>query len=151
MKIKNKFNFILIIMIFTILLLTGNVQAYYGQKIIASGKVQVLFGMPQATIEKREESNTQYFKVTNTGNSECFVRIKVFGIGLEDSMIILDGNWERKDDGYIYYKNPLNPGNSTTEISINKNLTIICIGEYCNALYSESGNAECNWDYTLEI
>lgn len=51
MKIKNKFNFILIIMIFTILLLTGNVQAYYGQKIIASGKVQVLFGMPQATIE----------------------------------------------------------------------------------------------------
>lgn len=66
-------------------------------------------------------------------------------------MIILDGNWERKDDGYIYYKNPLNPGNSTTEISINKNLTIICIGEYCNALYSESGNAECNWDYTLEI
>lgn len=151
MKIKNKFNFILIIMIFTILLLTGNVQAYFVDYIHASLKAQILFGVPQASIGKREESGMQYFKATNTGNGECFVRIKVFGIGLEDSMITLDGNWERKDDGYIYYKNPLNPGSSTTEISINKNLTIICIGEYCNAVYSESGNAECNWDYTLEI
>lgn len=151
MKIKNKFNFIIIIMIFTILLLTGKAQAYFGDVAHASLKAQILFGVPQASIEKREERDMQYFKATNTGNGECFVRIKVFGIGLEDSMITLDGNWERKDDGYIYYKNPLNPGSSTTEISINKNLTIICIGEYCNAVYSESGNAECNWDYTLEI
>ena len=149
MERKNKIVFSIFFTIFIVVLLTGVVKAYFSDLESASGQVQVSLELPETTLEKREENNIKYFKVNNTGNSECFVRVKVFGIGLEDSMINIDSSWEKKGDGYIYYKNPLNIGESTTEISINKNSTIICIGEYCNVSYDENENAICDWNYSV--
>lgn len=152
MKIKNKIRFIMFFTILIIILLTNSAIAWLSGKLNLYGIIPISLEIPNATLVKREENNIKYFKITNIGNSECGVRIKIFGIDLQKNMIVIDENWEKKNDGYIYYKYPLKLDTSTTEISINYNGTkLICIGEYCSCLYDENGNMKCDWNYTIEI
>lgn len=86
MKMSKK---ILLAMLTTIgiLTLSMNVYAYIDGFTSASGTVTVSCGIPEATVEKYEENNIKYFKVSNTGKWDCFVRIKIWGNTLESSMI----------------------------------------------------------------
>lgn len=67
-------------------------------------------------------------------------------------------NWSKNDDGYIYYSTMLNPGESTSEITIDyssKNSSneykIMYVLEYCNPSFDTNGTAYGNWDYTINI
>lgn len=152
MKRKTKISIIIFFTILIIVLLTGVVVAVFTSYATTEGQVRISLKAPEGTIEKRQENTTKYFKAINAGETECAVRIKIFGINLQDNMITTDSNWEKKDDGYIYYKTSLKPGESTTEIAVNSNVSkVICIGEYGNAVYDENGNVQCDWNYSIKL
>lgn len=152
MKIEKRISLIILFTILIIILLTNTTKAYFTDYYIASGEIPMSLGIPNAILVKREENNIKYFKVTNKGKVECGVRIKIFGIDLQENMIVIDENWEKRNDGYIYYKYPLNLEGSTTEISINYNgIKLIGVGEFCNCKYDEMGNMEFDWNYTIKM
>lgn len=86
MKVNIK---IVIITISILLLLSISVYAYYIDYAAAEGSVSISCGIPKAIVEKYEENNIKKFKITNTGKWDCFVRVKIFGIGLTNSMLTL--------------------------------------------------------------
>lgn len=65
-------------------------------------------------------------------------------------------NWSKNADGYIYYNTMLNPGESTSEITIdyssknnNNEYKIMYAIEYCNPSFNENGQAYSDWNFTI--
>lgn len=89
MKMNIKILRIVIITISILLLLSISVYAYSWTYVTASGSVSISCGIPEASVEKYEENNIKKFIITNIGEWDCFVRVKIFGIGLTNSMLQL--------------------------------------------------------------
>lgn len=82
--------------------------------------IQIEEEFPAATDPKPGSWLVKKVRVRNTGNSPSYVRVLVsFSNGEAQKSCALDfdrTNWERGEDGYDYYRKPLEPGQATEHL-----------------------------------
>lgn len=103
----------------------------------------------------------KHITVINSGDRDEFARLKVFAPQeILDNMDIASdsGKWEYKaDDGYVYYKDILAPGEETEPLIIDVNIpegytqdfNIIVVIEVVPALNNDDGTLYADWELEL--
>ena len=105
----------------TAVLTIEGAQAYFTTYVSAGGSQVVNLGA-ETEIHEGLSNMTKHISVRNTSDSnECFVRVKIFcggefSIGYpKESDVIANEDWYFGDDGYIYYRPILAPGEMITD------------------------------------
>lgn len=96
----------------------GQSSAYFTSYASAQGSVAVELGT-QTKIHETFSDWTKHVTVTNIGDVMCFVRVKAFS-GSVFELVYSDPNglWSPGEDGYWYYSEPLQPGESAKELLV---------------------------------
>lgn len=133
-------------------------MAYFTASVSANGKVPVEIDT-HANITESGEGQTKVISVTNTEQTPCYVRVAVIMPESISATYVGEG-WSLNDDGYYYYKNILQPGESANELTLSIDTTnaladakltyadfnVIVIPESAMVLYNEDGRAEEGWN-----
>lgn len=143
----------------TISLSVGSAMAYFTTYAEAEGGYTVSIG--SSTRTKEEFSNwTKHVQVENTGDTECYVRVKAFaGNQFQLSYSGEAGAWSQGDDGYWYYNQILQPGETTSELLIKienipeefkDSFNVVVVQECTKVLYDENGNPYQDWNQVMD-
>ncbi len=84
----------------------GKAMAYFTTYARSEGTAAVAFDFPHVDVEETVTNLTKHIVVVNTGEYDCFVRVKVLaGEKYQDQLAFTGGDvWgERQEDGYFYY------------------------------------------------
>lgn len=130
-------------------------MAYFTTNVSAQGGVAVELGHTTEIVEKFE-SWTKDIKITNTGDVDCYVRVKVLA-GSQFTLEIGGEDWSRNEDGYWYYSDPVAPHQSTgsllAKIQIPKELSqdfnVAVVQECTPVLYDEAGKPYADWNLAV--
>lgn len=131
-------------------------MAYFTTYATASGKVQMDMGFTEITPLDDVDRSGKHAGVKNTGDYDCFVRMKV----ISDIPVSYqpEKGWKDGGDGFWYYGDVLEPGEQTSELLITYELpkgevgdvvNIIILPEYTSVVYSEDGTPEPDWDHVV--
>lgn len=139
-------------------------MAYFTTYVTAKGGHPVTLGT-QTSIEEEVEDMTKHIVISNTGESECYVRVKVFS-GSQYTIqfsgaVDEEGNpyWSlNQEDGYWYYKDILAVGEETEELLAKiefpeewkESFDIVVIQECTPVLYDESGTPYADWNRVID-
>ena len=142
----------------------GSAFAYFTTYVVADGGVKVSIG---STVTVPEEEMNLHFKhvtIKNTGDYDCYVRVKAFAGAEYDNLIYSDdnGKWSLGADGYYYYSDIVPAGETTGTLKIaveglkeapkeNESFNVIVVQECTPVLFSEDGTAYANWNEQAEI
>ena len=132
----------------------GNALAYFTTHVEAKGGYEVRIEGGSSVIEEEVRNMTKYITLTNNGNCDCYVRVKVFAgsqIGISYSG---SGKWSQKSDGYWYYSDIVPAGGKTktleAKIQVPKEFQdtfdVIVIQETTPVLYDSNGRAYADWE-----
>ena len=153
----NKKIYILAITIaFMISLIVGATYSYVYDNSIANGSVNISV-TTLANISERDSNNIKYVKVTSSNdesNMPLYTRIKTITDDYSniEFLNLTNTNWDYRSDGYVYFKNILDPGDETTELEIkmnklletnlenNTNFNVTVIFETYPVIYDDSAN-----------
>lgn len=139
-------------------------MAYFTTYVAAKGGHPVTLGT-QTTVEEEVEDMTKHIVLSNTGECECYVRVKVFSgsqYTIEFSGAVDEENtpyWSLNgEDGYWYYKDILPVGEKTEELlakievpeDLKESFDIVVIQECTPVLYDESGNPYADWNRKID-
>lgn len=143
---------------------TGEALAYFTTYASASGRVQVSLDFTRTETGDEVRDWTKHIFIQNTGEQECFVRVKVLAGEKYQKYLSFsaerEGSWELKEDGFWYYDAVLTPGEKTTELlaGLNRELlkqdtengsqeefNVIVVQEYTPVLYDGEGNPYADW------
>lgn len=112
------------------------------------------------TRTKEEFSDwTKHVVLTNTGDRDCFVRLKAFcGSQLELEFSDANGKWSLGEDGYYYYSDILPVGADTLPIDIRINLpegwdtdfNVVVVQECTLVLYDENNQPYADWSMVFD-
>ena len=110
--------------------------------------------IPNETVDK----DGKHVTITNTGDYDCFVRVKAFA-PMELTYTAPNGGWKAEDDGYWHYKEVLPAKESTSELNISykfpegkdkpEEFNIVVIQECTPVLYDENGNPYADWNHVI--
>ena len=120
------------------------------------------------TTEIDEEYDGQkHIRVTNQGNADCYVRVKVFTGSLVELTYGGSSQWAPGADGYYYYSDMVPAGGITEELLVSihasgelkelgTDFDVIVIQECAPVMYDESGNPypasdEAVWAQAFEV
>lgn len=132
----------------------GSAYAYFTTYVQTSGKIAMELGRTETEIEEQVKDGMKIVQVKNTGEYACYVRVTAFA-GSEYTLTYEDGgsgNWFDGGDGYWYYKELLQPGETTESMQIKlpselfehvtdeKDLNVIVIQECAPESYDDAGN-----------
>lgn len=144
--------------VLTASLSVGSAMAYFTTYATADGGVEVNL-RPTTVTPGDEVSNwTKHVSVQNTGDIECYVRVRAFAGDKYQSGLVYSyesGKWTPGADGFYYYSDIVQPGEDTEQIHINfKNVAgeedtvfnIIVVQECTSVLYDEDGNPYADWN-----
>ena len=131
-------------------------MAYFTTYASAGGGVVLDLGH-STEIEENFENWTKDIKITNTGDVDCYVRVKV----LAGSQFQLDINgigWNSKDDGYWYYSNPVAPDGVTESLfakitipeDFMEDFNVAVVQECTPVLYDADGNPYADWSLAID-
>ncbi len=139
-------------------------MAYFTTYVTAKGGYQITLGS-SSTIEESFEDMTKHITISNTGSSECYVRVKVFCgdmvsisyFGTQDEA----GTpyWSKNtSDGYWYYKDIVPVGGKTEELQakisvpadFEESFDVIVIQECTPVLYQADGTPYADWEMELD-
>lgn len=136
-----------------------NAMAYFTTNVTAKGGYPLNLGT-STSIEEQVEDMTKHIVLSNTGESECYVRVKVFcgsQFAVRGTTEVDEKNqpyWEQNEgDGYWYYKDIVPVKGKTREllakIEIPKDQTesfnIVVIQECTPVLYAADGTGYADW------
>lgn len=134
----------------------GSAMAYFTTYAEAAGGVTLDMGFTE-TKPKEEFSNwTKRLSVENTGDYECFVRVKALAGEKYMSSLTYsdeDNKWQPGADGYYYYADPVAPGAITSELHIRINdvqeeeesFNVVVVQECTKVLYDADNNPYADW------
>lgn len=139
----------------------GTAAAYFTTYATASGGVQINLGFTTTVPEETVSDWTKHVKVTNTGDHECYVRVKAFagetyqsGLTYSDT----DGKWKPGEDGYYYYSDIVPPKGTTSELLIKidrkdseTDFNVIVVQESTIVIYDSAGNPKADWNQILDV
>lgn len=133
----------------------GSAMAYFTTYTTASGGATISLGSAEIVPDETVSAMTKHIRVHNTGDFECYVRVKVlagdkYKDGLEFSAS--EGHWELKN-GYYECDQIVAPGEKSPELQVKVNamdstedFNVIVIQECTAVLYDENGNPYADWD-----
>lgn len=132
-------------------------MAYFTTYVTASGGYPVTLGY-ETEIEEEVSDMTKRIVISNTGESDCYVRVKVFSGSQFEISFSSEAGWSQADDGYWYYDGVLPVGNSTSEllaaIAVPEGCTdtfnIVVVQECTPALYDEAGEPYADWERAVD-
>lgn len=94
----------------------GGAIAYFTGHTEAEGKYEVQLDMPLTEIHEEIVDLDKHITITNTGETECYVRAMViYGDNAMYNVNISGTNWIEGLDGYWYYTIALAPGETTAD------------------------------------
>ena len=135
----------------------GRAMAYFTTYVTAAGGYPVTLGY-ETEIEEEVNDMTKHIVISNTGDSDCYVRVKVFSGSQFEISFSNGGGWSQSDDGYWYYEEILPVGESTSEllaaITVPEDYTdtfnIVVVQECTPVLYHESGEPYADWEREVD-
>lgn len=151
-----------------ILLLGGigvsGAMAYFTTQVAAKGGYSLTLGAETA-IEEEVEDMTKHIVLVNTGENDCYVRIKVFcgsHFTINYSSATDDKSepyWKLNErDGYWYYRDIVPAGGKTEELlaeievpeDFTESFDIVVIQECTPTLYEENGTPYADWENRID-
>lgn len=141
-------------------LAVGIAMAYFTTYSTAGGGVTMNMGFTETVPNEEVDANGKHVTITNTGDYDCFVRVKAFA-PVDLTYNAPDGGWStRNNDGYWYYDEIL-PAGQTTKSELNITYTfpsgddkpeefnIVVIQECTPVLYEEDGTPYADWNHVI--
>lgn len=136
----------------------GSAMAYFTTYTQVSGGVSLSLGTTSTIPEETVEDWTKHVTIENTGDIDCFVRVRAFaGSQYQDSLVYSGENWSLAADGYYYYSEILSPGETSGELLIaidnmesNQSFNVIVVQESAPVIYDGDGNPTGDWDHILD-
>lgn len=132
-------------------------MAYFTTNVTAAGGHPVTLGY-ETDIEEDVSDMTKHIVITNTGETDCYVRVKVFGGSQFEIAFTAGSGWSQEADGYWYYSEILPAGGETSEllakIQVPEDYTdtfnIVVVQECTPVLYNEDGTPRpADWERTV--
>ena len=138
-------------------------MAYFTTYVEAQGGYEITLG-DETEIEEDVKDMTKSISIKNTGETDCYVRVKVFcGSQLNITYSgAVDGSgnqyWTLDNDGYWYYKDILKTGESSEVLNAKINLpedyedtfNVIVVQECTPVLYKEDGSTYADWNAKVD-
>lgn len=155
----------------TLSLSIGGVMAYFTTYAVAKGGVALDLGFSETKIDEKVVNGQKELVLTNTGDFECYVRLKALtGDAYKDTITYSEpdgaGKWTPGADGFYYYSDIVAAKASTTQINVGFTLpvdgdptdeevpadfNVIIIQECTPVLYDENGNPYANWNVKADV
>lgn len=137
----------------------GSAMAYFTTYASASGGQVISLGS-ETKIHETVSNWTKHITIENTGENECYIRVKVFA-GSQFTLDYTDatGSWEqRNNDGYWYYKAIVPAGKTTEELLAHitvpddqkSSFNVVVVQECTEVLYDASGNPYADWTKVID-
>lgn len=134
----------------------GSAMAYFTTYATTSGGAAISLGGTTIVPEEDVSAMTKHISVKNTGDYECFVRVKVLaGSKYQDGLVFTpdaEGHWSSKEDGYYYCDQRIQPGETSAVFDVKidtkdskEDFNVIVVQECTAVLYDEEGNAYADW------
>lgn len=141
-------------------LAVGSAMAYFTTYTTAGGGVTMNMGFTETVPDEKVDENGKHVTIKNTGNYDCFVRVKAFA-PVELTYNAPDGGWSAGKDDYWYYDEILPAGQTTgSELNITytfpsgddkpEEFNIVVIQECTPVLYDEDGNPYADWNHVIK-
>ena len=143
----------------------GNALAYFTTYVLSIGGKTLDLEFTKTEVTEEVISGKKILSVQNTGESDCYVRVKVIVAGENADKISVvepegNDNWTNTPDadGYYYYNPVLAAGEATTELHVaiegitelpgedDKDFNVIIIQENTPILYKDGGETYADWD-----
>ena len=136
----------------------GSAMAYFTTYTQVSGGAALSLGTTSTIPEETVENWTKHVTIENTGDIDCFVRVRAFaGSQYQEHLVYSGDNWNLEADGYYYYSQVLSPGESSGELLISidnmdsdQSFNVIVVQESAPVIYDENGNPTGDWDHILD-
>lgn len=137
----------------------GSAMAYFTTNATASGSAQVSLGFTQTEPNETFGEKSKHITIANTGERDCFVRVKVFAGEAYQSGLSIEGKgWELGEDGYYYYKAVVPAGTSTPDelvvtidtMGSEQDFNVIVVQESTPVLYDASGAPYADWNVIMD-
>lgn len=149
----------------------GSALAYFTTYCTAEGSYTLDMGFPETDIDEEVYNNGKNITITNIGDYDCYVRVKVFAPDNIMTQIEANEGWIKGEgaDDYWYYTDVLSPEETTTMIRFEyelpmpgdgtaqdtrpEDINIVVVHECVPVIYDESGNPDRNasWNNTASI
>ena len=138
-------------------------MAYFTTYASAGGGAVLELGH-ETEIEENFSAWTKDIKVTNTGDVDCYVRVKVLAgsqftePGSQFALDISGDGWSAGEGGYWYYADPIAPdaqtGSLLAQITIPEEFMEdfnVAVAQECTPVqYDENGSPYADWDLTMD-
>ena len=126
-------------------------MAYFTTYVEAEGGYPITLG--NETIEEKVENMEKHIVLTNTGESDCFVRVKVFA-GSQITLTMSGLSWNQGEDGYWYYSDIVPVSGNTEELlakiaipeEYKESFNVVVVQECTPVLYEEDGTPYADWN-----
>ncbi len=143
----------------------GTAMAYFTTYVTADGGAVLRLGFTDTEILEEVIAGKKELILTNTGDVPAYVRIKALvGDAYKDGIVYTEpngeGKWTPGADGYYYYSDILEPGESTTQLNVAfkfpegelpPDFNVIIIQESTPVLYDENGEPYADWTIKADI
>lgn len=140
----------------TLGLSVGTAMAYFTTYTEAAGGVELELGFTETIPHEEVTDWTKHIRIENTGNYDCYVRVKVFaGELFQDSLTYGDdsGKWTPGADGYYYYSDIVPAGGMTEELRVmidhmdaEQSFNVIVVQECTLVQYDGNGRPYADWN-----
>lgn len=140
----------------TLGLSVGTAMAYFTTYTEAAGGVELELGFTETIPHEEVTDWTKHIRIENTGNYDCYVRVKVFaGELFQDSLTYGDdsGKWTPGADGYYYYSDIVPAGGMTEELRVmidhmdaEQSFNVIVVQECTLVQYDGNGSPYADWN-----
>lgn len=136
-------------------------MAYFTTYASAKGSYELQTGT-ETEIHEEIDGLNKHIRIENTGNGDCFVRVKVFVGSVNDiSYAPENGSWNEGEEEYWYYGKVLSPGEIseglTASIEVPEGVenmwdsfNVIVIQECTPVLYRADGTPYADWNRKVE-
>ena len=148
------------------LLLTAGVGiqsavSYFTTYVTARGEYPIFLNR-QTEIREEVSDWTKHVVIVNTGEAECFIRVRAFCSSQYALEYTAGEGWISGDDGWWYYQPVLNPGEQTSRLQIAitgvpagdtdpQDFQVVVVQEHTAVLYTPDGSAYPDWDLTANL
>ena len=140
----------------------GSALAYFTTYCTAKGSVTMNMGFTDTDIDEYVK-NGKHIKIRNTGDYDCFVRVKAFApddVALSQEDTTKEHWTYNESDRYWYYNGVLSAEQETEELWIQYTLdansaadefNIIVVYECTPVIYDDNGNPYADWDNAVVL
>lgn len=132
-------------------------MAYFTDTMTAEGIIPIKITDGKTKIKETVSEMTKHVVISNTGDYDVFVRVKVIAPDSCDIIETLNEGWSKGEGDYFYYSDPIAPGGETaTELELKivnhseQDFNVVVVQEAVKAIYNSDGSAKpSDWNATI--